>query len=32
MDDGHIAVDPARPMGIDDVTYDLASECGYARG
>lgn len=30
MDDGHIVVDSVTPITIDDVTYDLARESGFA--
>jgi hypothetical protein len=29
MDDGHIVVDSIAPIGIADVTYDLARESGF---
>ena len=29
MDDGHIVVDSIEPIGIRDVTYDLARESGF---
>jgi hypothetical protein len=29
MDEGHIAVDSITPMGLTDVTYDLARESGF---
>jgi hypothetical protein len=29
MDDGHIIVDSIAPIGINDVTYDLARESGF---
>jgi hypothetical protein len=29
MDDGHIVVDSIAPIGIGDVTYDLARESGF---
>ncbi len=30
MDDGHIVVDSIEPIGLDDVTFDLARESGFA--
>ena len=29
MDDGHIVVDSIEPIGVSDVTYDLARESGF---
>jgi|SRR5579872_2388591 len=29
MDDGHIVVDSIEPIGIADITYDLARESGF---
>jgi hypothetical protein len=29
MDDGHIVVDAIRPIGLDDITDDLARESGF---
>jgi hypothetical protein len=29
MDDGHIVVDSIVPIGLSDVTYDLARESGF---
>jgi len=30
MDDGHIVVDSIEPITIDDITFDLARESGFA--
>jgi hypothetical protein len=30
MDEGHIVVDSIAPIGISDVTHDLARESGFA--
>jgi hypothetical protein len=30
MDDGHIVVDSITPIGLDEITYDLARESGFA--
>jgi len=30
MDDGHIVVDSIAPIEINDITYDLARESGFA--
>ncbi len=30
MDDGHIVVDSIAPIEVDDITYDLARESGFA--
>jgi len=30
MDDGHIVVDSITPISMDDITYDLARESGFA--
>jgi hypothetical protein len=30
MDDGHIVVDSIAPIGIADITYDLARESGFS--
>jgi hypothetical protein len=30
MDEGHIVVDSIEPMDLEDVTYDLARESGFA--
>jgi hypothetical protein len=29
MDDGHIVVDSIAPIGVTDITYDLARESGF---
>ncbi len=29
MDDGHIVVDSIEPIGMDDITHDLARESGF---
>ena len=29
MEDGHIVVDSIEPIGIDDITHDLARESGF---
>jgi hypothetical protein len=30
MDEGHIVVDSIAPVSVDDITYDLARESGFA--
>jgi hypothetical protein len=30
MDEGHVVVDSIAPIGLDDITYDLARESGFA--
>ena len=29
MDDGHIVVDSIEPIGLNDITHDLARESGF---